>query len=97
MYHLALSNPVWDEKLLFHVRKYESTLKVQLTVLDLDYLLSNDHVGDATFMMFELLVDTSQMDPVTGLYDIDADGKHPMEGVPVAVVNCKGDAVESEV
>jgi phosphatidylserine decarboxylase len=29
-------NPTWDEKLLFHVRAYESAFKVQLTVLDWD-------------------------------------------------------------
>ena len=29
-------NPTWDEKLLFHVRAYESAFKVQLTVLGWD-------------------------------------------------------------
>jgi phosphatidylserine decarboxylase len=72
-------NPVWDEKLLFHVREYESTFKVQLTVLDWDKLSSNDHVGDASFMVSELLSDAPQMDPTTGLYEDDADGKHPMK------------------
>jgi phosphatidylserine decarboxylase len=72
-------NPVWDEKLLFHVREYETTFKVQLTVLDWDKLSSNDHVGDASFMVSELLADAPQMDPITGLYEDDADGKHPMK------------------
>jgi phosphatidylserine decarboxylase len=71
--------PVWDKKLLFHVREYGSMFKVRLTVLDWDYLLSNNHVGDAIFMVSEFLADMSQMDPVTGLYDNDADGKHPMK------------------
>ena len=39
-------NPVWEEKLLFHVRKYETSYKVLLTVLDWDKLSSNDHVRD---------------------------------------------------
>jgi hypothetical protein len=34
-------NPIWDEKLFFHVREYESTFKVQLTVLDWDKLSNN--------------------------------------------------------
>jgi phosphatidylserine decarboxylase len=72
-------NPVWDEKLLFHVREYENAFKVQLTVLDWDKLSSNDHVGDAGFMVSELLADAPQRDPITGLYDDDADGKHPMK------------------
>ena len=72
-------NPVWDEKLLFHVREYETSFKVQLTVLDWDKLSSNDYVGETSFMVSELLADAPQRDPVTGLYDEDADGKHPMK------------------
>jgi phosphatidylserine decarboxylase len=72
-------NPTWDEKLLFHVREYESAFKVQLTVLDWDKLSSNDHVGDAGFMVSELLADAPQRDEGTGLYDDDVDGKHPMK------------------
>jgi phosphatidylserine decarboxylase len=96
VYHLAPSNPVWDEKLLFHVRKYESAFKVQLTVLDWDYLLSNHRVGAATFMVSELLVDTSQMDPVTGLYDDDADGKHPMKEFQLPLSTAKETPWEAE-
>ena len=29
-------NPTWDEKLLFHVRRHESTFTVQFAVLDWD-------------------------------------------------------------
>jgi len=39
-------NPDWEEKLLFHVLKYETSYKVLLTVLDWDKLSSNDHVRD---------------------------------------------------
>ena len=72
-------NPTRDEKLLFHVREYESAFKVQLTVLDWDKLSSNDHVGDVGFMVSELLADAPQRDEGTGLYDVDVDGKHPMK------------------
>ena len=48
-------NPVWDEKLLFHVRRYETSFKIQLTVLDWDKLSSNDYVGEASFSVAELL------------------------------------------
>lgn len=61
-------NPVWDEKLLFHVRRYESTFKVQLTVLDWDKLSSNDHVGDANFDVSELMRNAPVKDEATGLY-----------------------------
>ncbi|KAH8112668.1 phosphatidylserine decarboxylase-domain-containing protein [Phellopilus nigrolimitatus] len=61
-------NPVWDEKLLFHVRRYETNFKVQLTVLDWDKLSSNDHVGDASFDLSELLKDAPKKSETTNLY-----------------------------
>ncbi|KAF9486650.1 hypothetical protein BDN71DRAFT_1594824, partial [Pleurotus eryngii] len=65
-------NPVWDEKLLFHVRRYETAFKVQLSILDWDKYSSNDHVGD-------LIEGAPQLDPNTGLYaTIGAEG-HPMK------------------
>ncbi|KAF9486943.1 C2-domain-containing protein [Pleurotus eryngii] len=65
-------NPVGDEKLLFHVRRYETALKVQLSILDWDKYSSNDHVGD-------LIEGAPQPDPNTGLYaTIGAEG-HPMK------------------
>jgi phosphatidylserine decarboxylase len=77
-------NPTWDEKLLFHVREYESAFKVQLTVLKLS---SNDHVGDAGFMVSELLADAPQRGEGTGLYDDDVDGKHPMKEFRLPLVS----------
>ncbi|KLO15227.1 hypothetical protein SCHPADRAFT_871290 [Schizopora paradoxa] len=65
-------NPVWDEKLIFHVRRYESNFKVQLTVLDWDKLSSNDHVGDASFEVNELLKNAPEKDEKTGLYPHNA-------------------------
>ncbi|OAX36809.1 hypothetical protein K503DRAFT_276257 [Rhizopogon vinicolor AM-OR11-026] len=61
-------NPTWDEKLLFHVRRYETAFKVQLTVLDWDKLSSNDHVGDVWLDVGELVRGAAQPDPRTGLY-----------------------------
>lgn len=61
-------NPTWDEKLLFHVRRYETSFKVQMTVLDWDKLSSNDHVGDIWLDVGELVRDAPQPDPRTGLY-----------------------------
>ncbi|THH08914.1 hypothetical protein EW145_g2382 [Phellinidium pouzarii] len=61
-------NPIWDEKLLFHVRRYETNFKIQLTVLDWDKLSSNDHVGDASFDLSELLKNAPTKDEITGLY-----------------------------
>ncbi|KAF9461635.1 phosphatidylserine decarboxylase-domain-containing protein [Collybia nuda] len=71
-------NPVWDEKLLFHVRRYETSFKVQLTILDWDKLSSNDHIGDASFDVAKLIEQAPQKDPVMGLYDKSENGEHDM-------------------
>ncbi|KAF5316054.1 hypothetical protein D9619_006903 [Psilocybe cf. subviscida] len=70
-------NPVWDEKLLFHVRRYETAYKVQLAVLDWDKLSSNDRIGDVTFDIKDLVDSAPQPDPETGLYR-DEDSSVPM-------------------
>ncbi|KAF8629477.1 hypothetical protein AX15_003424 [Amanita polypyramis BW_CC] len=72
-------NPEWDEKLLFHVRRYETAFQVQLTILDWDKLSSNDLVGDASFDVKVLVETAPQPDPVTGLYAPDCGGDHPMK------------------
>ena len=71
-------NPIWDEKLLFHVRRYEANFKIQLTVLDWDKLSSNDHVGDASFDVSELLKNAPDKDSETGLYSENV-GKSDLE------------------
>ncbi|KAJ7173707.1 phosphatidylserine decarboxylase-domain-containing protein [Mycena filopes] len=57
-------NPVWDEKLLFHVRRYEIGYEVRLTVLDWDKLSSNDYIGEASFNVSELVADAPQPLPL---------------------------------
>ncbi|KAG6839083.1 hypothetical protein C0991_006136, partial [Blastosporella zonata] len=42
-------NPTWDEKLLFHVRRYETRWEVRVRVSDWDKISSNDFVGEAGF------------------------------------------------
>ncbi|KAJ7157527.1 phosphatidylserine decarboxylase-domain-containing protein [Mycena crocata] len=58
-------NPVWDEKLLFHVRRYEIGYEVRLTVLDWDKLSSNDYIGESAFNVSELVADAPQPEPLT--------------------------------
>ncbi|TFY51364.1 hypothetical protein EVJ58_g10610 [Rhodofomes roseus] len=82
-------NPTWDEKLLFHVRRYETAFKIQLTVLDWDKLSSNDHVGDASFNVSELLANAPQKDEATGLYPEDVDGSHPMQEFKLQLTTAK--------
>ena len=75
-------NPTWDEKVLFHVRRYESNFSIQLTVLDWDKLSSNDHVGDASLDMAELLRNAPVADELTGLFAEAVEGNklmHPYD------------------
>ncbi|KAK6980779.1 phosphatidylserine decarboxylase proenzyme 2 [Favolaschia claudopus] len=53
-------NPVWDEKLLFHVRRYEIGYEARLTVLDWDKLSSNDYIGECAFNVSDLVADAPQ-------------------------------------
>ena len=45
-----------------------------MAVLDWDKLSSNDHVGDASFSVSELLAKAPKKDEKTGLYPEDNDG-----------------------
>ena len=83
-------NPTWDEKLLIHMRAYESAFKVQLTVLDGDKLSSKDHVGDAGFMVADLIADAPQRDEGNGLYGEEADGGHVMKEFEVPLISANG-------
>ncbi|KAJ7679386.1 phosphatidylserine decarboxylase-domain-containing protein [Mycena polygramma] len=65
-------NPVWDEKLLFHVRRYEIGYEVRLTVLDWDKLSSNDYIGEAAFNVSELVADAPQPLPLPPAEDATA-------------------------
>jgi phosphatidylserine decarboxylase len=93
-------NPVWDEKLLFHVRKYKTSYKVLLTVLDWDKLSSNDHIGDVALDVKELIDNAPLPDPQTALYkayeEEGAAGKKGEKGIsqfslPLSIA--KGDAM----
>lgn len=61
-------NPTWDEKLLFHVRRYEANFELHFTILDWDKLSGNDHVGETSFNLTKLLDKAPKKDPNTGLY-----------------------------
>ncbi|KAI0715741.1 phosphatidylserine decarboxylase-domain-containing protein, partial [Cerioporus squamosus] len=82
-------NPQWDEKMLFHVRRYETTFKIQLTVLDWDKLSSNDHVGDASFDIAKLLQDAPKKDEKTGLYPAEEDEKRTMTSFELPLQTAK--------
>ncbi|KAG8922083.1 hypothetical protein FRC02_012151, partial [Tulasnella sp. 418] len=62
------TEPKWDEKLLFHVRRYEAGFKINFTILDWDKLSSNDLVGEVSLDLKDLMEDVPKPDPNTGIY-----------------------------
>ncbi|CAD6885609.1 unnamed protein product [Tilletia controversa] len=82
-------NPVWDEKLLFHVRRYEDKFQIKAAIYDWDRISSHDYCGGASLNVADLVAKAPTPDPVTGLYasDLDFDQELgtfelPLEGVP---------------
>ncbi|KAF8261483.1 C2 domain-containing protein [Lactarius quietus] len=48
-------NPSWDEQLVFHVRESDLSHPILLSVFDWDRISFDDHVGDATTLISELV------------------------------------------
>jgi phosphatidylserine decarboxylase len=56
-----------------------SRLQVHFSILDWDKLSSNDHIGDASFDVKELLDSAPQPDSSTGLYGKEAEESGEMK------------------
>ncbi|KAK4046935.1 phosphatidylserine decarboxylase [Microbotryomycetes sp. JL201] len=67
-------NPIWQERLFFHVRQAEVGWTIAFNVHDWDKVSSNDHVGDVVVPLSDLLGSTIKADD-RGLYPADAEGK----------------------
>jgi phosphatidylserine decarboxylase len=65
-------NPVWNEKLLYHVRKGEDNFDIKMSIYDWDKISSNDHVGSCVLPLSTLLQAAPKPDATTGLFDQDA-------------------------
>ncbi|MBW0462011.1 hypothetical protein O181_001726 [Austropuccinia psidii MF-1] len=71
-------DPVWDEKMFFHVRKHEMSYSILFHVFDWDKMSSNDYIGENSITMTDLITKTEEnltIDPETGLYKVDDVGK----------------------
>jgi phosphatidylserine decarboxylase len=80
-------NPTWDEKMLFHVRRYEDHYDIQFSLLDWDKVSGNDFIGTSRIPLQELISDAPRPDATTGLYGAREDGKHDMKEFAVSVVS----------
>ena len=69
-------NPVYDEKMVFQVNRYEQNYSMTFSVVDRDKLSGNDFVGTANLSLTNLTLAAPEADSDTGLYDLPepADG-----------------------
>jgi phosphatidylserine decarboxylase len=83
-------NPVWNEKLLFHVHRFETSFRVSLRILDWDKLSGNDYIGGVSFELPELMANVPKPDPNTGLYSEEVtQGEHEMTDYKIPITTEK--------
>ena len=61
-------NPVYEEKMVFQVMRYEQQYSLNFAVVDRDKLSGNDFVGTANFPISTFIQDAPEPDPENGLY-----------------------------
>ena len=63
-------NPVFNEKMIFHVLRHEQTYSLSFTVVDRDKLSGNDFIASAVLPVQEITAKAPEADPETGLYKL---------------------------
>lgn len=75
-------NPVYDEKMLFHVMRHETQYSLSFTVIDRDKLSGNDYVGSCDFSIGQVTALAPEVDPTTGLYRLREPSGHSASTSP---------------
>ncbi|KAN0061720.1 phosphatidylserine decarboxylase [Thecaphora frezii] len=86
-------DPVWNEKLLFHVRRHEANFQAKFLIYDWDKISSNDYVGGASINVAELIESAPKPNPATGLYDATEDGFQSMKEFRLPLTRLEKDEV----
>ncbi|UNI15698.1 Phosphatidylserine decarboxylase [Purpureocillium takamizusanense] len=73
-------NPVYNEKMIFHVQGHEQAYSFSFTVIDHDRYSGNDFIASCTLPVPELIEKAPKADPETGLYML----RDPPAGTPPA-------------
>lgn len=63
-------NPVYEEKLIFHVARHETSYTVNFAVVDRDKLSRNDSIATTNFLLNNVTSIAPEADPTTGLYNM---------------------------
>ncbi|KAL8890612.1 MAG: hypothetical protein Q9205_001347 [Flavoplaca limonia] len=75
-------NPIFEEKMVFHVMRHEQNYSMSFSVVDRDKLSGNDFVGTANLALPELISYAPDADPETGLYRLP-DPPEPIQTLPL--------------
>ncbi|KAK2593687.1 phosphatidylserine decarboxylase [Conoideocrella luteorostrata] len=73
-------NPVYNEKMIFHVQSHEQQYSFSFTVIDHDKYSGNDFIAACNLPVQELIEKAPQADPDTGLFGL----REPPEHAPAA-------------
>lgn len=71
-------NPVFNEKMIFHVLSHEQQYSFSFTVIDRDKFSGNDFIASVSLPIKEIMEKAPKADPTTGLYEL----KDPPEYTP---------------
>ncbi|KIW30450.1 phosphatidylserine decarboxylase [Cladophialophora immunda] len=63
-------NPVYNEKMVFQVKRNEVGFSFTFSVIDRDSLSGNDFVASTSFPLQKMIQSAPKEDPETGLYDL---------------------------
>lgn len=74
-------NPVFNEKMIFHVQGHEQAYSFAFTVIDHDKYSGNDFIASCSLPIHDLIEKAPKADPETGLYGL----RDPPEHAPAAV------------
>ncbi|PFH57603.1 hypothetical protein XA68_14796 [Ophiocordyceps unilateralis] len=65
-------NPVFNEKMIFHVQRHEQAYSFAFTIIDHDKYSGNDFIASCSFPVQGLIEKAPQADPETGLFWLPA-------------------------
>ncbi|KAH7255788.1 phosphatidylserine decarboxylase-domain-containing protein [Fusarium redolens] len=63
-------NPVYNEKMLFHIQSHEQQYSFAFTVIDHDKYSGNDFIASCDLPIHQLIERAPKANPETGLYDL---------------------------
>ncbi|GLB40809.1 putative catalyzes the formation of phosphatidylethanolamine (PtdEtn) from phosphatidylserine (PtdSer) [Lyophyllum shimeji] len=66
-------DPVFEEKMMFRVRRYEAGYQVRIVLADWERVRFNERVGEAGVEVRDLMESAPEPDAETGVYELDLD------------------------